>query len=335
MRALLLVLLAISTVAGDPVVHSQPVTFSHDGVTLHGTLFWPDSSARVPAVVAFHDASIGNADAALYRHLRDGLPGIGVAVLLFDRRSDASSVGFETLAGDGIAGARAIARLPQIDASCIGYWGISQGGWLSLMAGVRDPAAAFAIAVSAPLVTPAAQMEYAMANRLRVLGYPESDVNAMLAARRAWTQYLRGSLPLADAVAAIEAIDTKPWFKLMYMPTGESLAAGTASNSFRLHMDVDPLKELGNLRVPTLLIYGGADLWTPVQLTVDRLRGLAATHPSVTYAVIPGASHELMFLTNDTMPTDARTLSTFSPQAPEYFMLLGSWLTRNTERCRR
>lgn len=73
------------------------------------------------------------------------------------------------------------------------------------MAGVRDPAAAFVIAVSAPLVTPAAQMEYAMANRIRVLGYPESDVNAMLAARRAWTQYLRGSLALANAVAAIGA----------------------------------------------------------------------------------------------------------------------------------
>lgn len=112
MRVVVLVLLMVGTVAADHIVHSQRITFLHDGVTLRGTLFWPDSSGPVPAVVAFHDASIGNADAPLYRHLRDGLPAIGVAVLLFDRRSDATSVGFDILAGDGIAGARAIAALP-------------------------------------------------------------------------------------------------------------------------------------------------------------------------------------------------------------------------------
>lgn len=333
MRNIVLALLASGAIGAAPQVHSQQVTFSHSGVTLHGTIYWPDSDQPVPAVVAFHDASVGRADAALYRHLRDGLPAIGIAVLLFDRRPNASGVSFETLADDGISGARAIARLPQIDPKCIGYWGLSQGGWLSLMAGVRDPSAAFVVAVSAPLVTPAVQMEFAMANRLRVLGYSASDVRAMLAARRAWTQYLRGSLSLANAVVAIEAIESKPWFDLMYMPTAQSLSAGTASNSFRLHMDVDPLSELSHMRIPALLIYGGADLWTPVDATVDRLHGLVVTHPSISYAVIPGANHELMFPVHDTMPTDPQTVSTFAPQSPAYFMLLGSWLERATQLC--
>ena len=43
---------------------------------------------------------------------------------------------------------------PSIDASRIGYWGLSQGGWLAASAAQRDPKAAFAISVSAPLVTP-------------------------------------------------------------------------------------------------------------------------------------------------------------------------------------
>lgn len=172
------------------------------------------------------------------------------------------------------------------------------------------------------------QMEYAMSNRIRVLGYPESDVSEMLAARRAWTAYLRGLEPLADAVGAMKMIENKPWFSLMYMPTAESLSSGTASNTFRLHMDVDPLPIIQNIRIPTLLIYGGADLWTPVETTVERLRALQPSHPLVEYAVIAGASHELMFPAHDTMATDPQTLGTFSPQAPAYFMLLGSWLAR-------
>jgi len=121
-------------VAGTPPVLETPVSFESHGASLHGILYRPESQAPVPAVVVLHGAEIGNADAAHYRHLREGLPAIGIAVLLFDRRGTGSSTGslddisYETLADDGIAGARAIARFPSIDAAKIGYWGLSQGG---------------------------------------------------------------------------------------------------------------------------------------------------------------------------------------------------------------
>ncbi len=205
---------------------------------------------------------------------------MGIAVLLYDRRgagqsSGKNDVSYETLADDGIAGARAIARISAIDPRRIGYWGLSQGGWLAVFAAERDPNAAFAVSVSAPLVTPEQQMEFAMANRLSVNGYSQADVDAMLAARKAWTAYLRGAAPRADAVAALSKIDAKPWFDLMYMPSANDLTSNPATSSWRKQMDDDPLAALRRVRVPVLFIYGGNDPWIPVAATIGRLEPLA------------------------------------------------------------
>lgn len=284
-------------------------------------------------MVVLHAAEVPAADAPLYAHLREGLPAIGIAVLVFDRRGTGRStgkrnVGYETFAADGIAGARAIARLPSIDPDRIGYWGLSQGGWLALFAASSDPKAAFAVCVSAPLVTPEKQMEFAMANRLRVGGYPQTDVDAMLAARAAWLGYLRGELPRSAAVTALSKIDAKPWFGLMYLPSSNELAAKPADPSVRKQLDADPLSALERVRVAALLIFGGSDPWIPVAATVDRLRTLTRVQRNVQYAVIAGADHDMRFVAHQTMDVSSAALAADVPDAPSYFTLLASWLTR-------
>ena len=68
-------------------VSVQSVVFTNEGATLHGILYLPqEKDGPVPAVVVFHGASEPLASTPLYNHLRDGLPQIGIAVLLFDRR---------------------------------------------------------------------------------------------------------------------------------------------------------------------------------------------------------------------------------------------------------
>ncbi len=323
------------SVPGTPAIKTEHVTFRNAGATLQGTLYVPDVARPVPAVVALHSASIGEADAALYRHLRQGLPAIGVAVLLFDRRGSGRSTGdartatYETLADDGIAGARAIARASGIDASRIGYWGLSQGGWLAAFAAERDPKAAFAISVSAPLVAPEAQMQFAMSNQLQLLGYSSDDVDAMLAARRALDGYAAGTVSRADAVAALTKIDTKPWFSLMYLSSPSQLPpdpSGMASQHHNMH--IDPLTAIESIHVPSLFIFGGADPWIPVTASLQRMRPLAKSHANITYAVVAGASHEMMLVAHPSMDTDAKALAGYAPDAPAYLMLLASWLTR-------
>src|SRR5579863_1272843 len=79
--------------APTTAVSVRHVSFADGGAELSGTLYVPASKERVPAVVVLHGASEPLATTPLYEHLRDGLPQIGVAVLVFDRRGSGASTG--------------------------------------------------------------------------------------------------------------------------------------------------------------------------------------------------------------------------------------------------
>src|SRR5579862_8322420 len=93
----------------NPTLPQQPFTFSNGDVKLSGTLYLPVHGDHVPAVVVFWGAQAQTREFAMYQQLATGLPAIGVAVLVFDRRGSGASGGsnahstFDDLAGDGIA----------------------------------------------------------------------------------------------------------------------------------------------------------------------------------------------------------------------------------------
>jgi uncharacterized protein len=319
-------------------VVTKTVTFANQGATLRGTLYLPVADHPVPAVVVYHGASEPLASTPLYRHLSQGLTQLGIAVLLFDRRGSGASSGknnvpYEALADDGIAGANVLRAMPQIDAAHVGYWGVSQGGWLTTFAAVRDRHAAFAIAVSAPLTSPESQMEFADANHLYALGYTKTDIADMLAARKMWTGYLRGTNTREQAVEAIAKIQGKPWYQYMYMPTVAQLK-GPAESEWRTQMDDDPIVAVKAITIPMLFILGSSDPWIPVAETAASLRAVSAKHPNISYAVIPKANHLMMVPPQKELMADAspRAVMTEVPASPAYFMLLGSWLTRTLAR---
>jgi hypothetical protein len=250
-------------VEGDPRVIAQNIQFTNGEVHLAGTAYFPESGGdHLPTIVALHDASIPAREAALYRHLREGLPAMGDAVLIYDRRGSGVSSGtlqgvdYETLADDAIAGQTALAKLPRIDPKKIGFWGLSQGGWLAVLAAQRSKSAAFAISVSAPLVTPAQQMEFATTNLLTVRGYSQASLRQMLETRKAWNSYLRGENSRDVAIEALRKVETQPWFELTFMPKTSQLATDPTLDSIRKKMNYDPVAALRQLKIPLLFIYG-------------------------------------------------------------------------------
>ena len=317
-------------VEGDPKAIAQEIQFTNGDAHLVGTLYLPEHGDHLPAVVALHGASDATRDAALYRHLREGLPAIGVAVLIYDRRGSGASSGtlkgidYETLADDAIAARNAIANVPKIDSSKTGFWGLSQGGWLAVLAAERSKNAAFAISVSAPLTTPELQMEFATTNLLTVRGYSRKDVEQMLETRKAWFGYLNGATPRAAAVEALRRAEAQPWFNLAFMPKASQLTTDPAHNSGRKELGYDPIAVVRRVKVPLLFIYGGSDPWVPVEPSVKQLRVLANQQPNIRYVVVPKANHEMMFVEHDTMAFGEKTMN--APEAPEYFMLMASWL---------
>jgi dipeptidyl aminopeptidase/acylaminoacyl peptidase len=319
-------------VAGTPAVISQDVRFANAGANLVGTVYLPSVGDHLPAVVVLHHAGAATREAGLYRHLREGLPALGFAVLIYDRRGSGQSSGslrgvdYETLADDAVAGQHALAKLSRIDPARIGFWGLSQGGWLAVLAAGRSRDAAFAISVSAPLVTADEQMQFATSNLLLIRGYSQEDVREMLETRKAWIGYLRGIRSRAAAADALARAQSKPWFDLTYMPKASEL---TNNPAIRRKMDDDPGEAVLKVKVPLLFLYGGSDPWVPVAQSIHRLKALSSRQPSIEIAVVAKANHELMFPAKETMEVDAGTNQNVAPESPTYFILLGSWLSRH------
>jgi hypothetical protein len=143
----------------------------------------------VPVVVVTHAASSPTRDLPLYRHLIELLPTLGVAAFVYDRRGSGASGGearrerLPTLADDAIAAQRMLEKLPAVDPRRIGFWGLSQEAGSPCWRQHEALPTAFVISVSAPMTTPDAQMNFAVANLLSVEGYSHADVEQAVGAR--------------------------------------------------------------------------------------------------------------------------------------------------------
>jgi dipeptidyl aminopeptidase/acylaminoacyl peptidase len=154
----------------------------------------------------------------------------------------------------------------------------------------------------------------------------------MLETRKAWTDYLKGKASRETAVNALQKIETQPWFELAFMPKASQLTADPEHNSWRKEMDEDPIAAVRKVEIPLLFIYGGSDPWIPVAQSVQQLRSLTTQQHNIQYAVVPNANHEMMYLEHDTMPFGEKTMNERAPQAPEYFMVMSSWLCRQSKK---
>ena len=315
------------------IVISEERQFQSGGVSLSGSLHLPKGSGPFPAIIALHSASSATRDLPLYRHLKDLLPALDYAVFIYDRRGSGESAGqragaaFHQLADDGVAALRMLAANKRIDARRIGFWGLSQGGWLSVLAASRAPQAAFAISVSAPLVTPDIQMNFAVGNILRVRGFSDADIAAAIRTRTAVDDFMRGKKDRASVEKLLADGAGKPWFKHSYI---SPMLADPARSQWAREIALDPVTTLDQLQCPTLMLFGADDPWVPAARSAEILKSMAAKKPNVTYAVIAGANHEMATKVAPKDELDPANASAFAPDAPAYFGILANWLRSNT-----
>ncbi|MBO4813814.1 MAG: alpha/beta fold hydrolase [Muribaculaceae bacterium] len=129
---------------------TEDVTFSHDGVTLAGTLTKPTEGAKHPAVVLVTGSGPQDRNETIMRHkpflvIADYLTRQGIAVLRYDDRGVGRSsiaTGFETtldLAQDAMAAVRYLRGRDDIDASKVGIIGHSEGGLIAMINAAEYP----------------------------------------------------------------------------------------------------------------------------------------------------------------------------------------------------
>lgn len=304
--------------------------FASGGRTLAGTLHLPAGNARpVPAVVVTHSASSPLRDASLYAHLKTILPAMGIAVFVYDRRGSGDSGtqdaggDFQLLADDAIAAVRSLKADPRIDPRRIGTWGLSQGGWISVLAAARSRDIAFVVSASAPVVTADVQMIFSSTNHLRAHGYPQAEIDQMVATRKAVDDYMRGTGTREAAQRLLDAATAKPWFKYLYM--GRTFKDREVSG-WRREIENDPLENLEGVRVPLLVLYGADDAVVPVARSVERLRDIAARMPRMQVHVVAGADHAMQTAAGLDTSLDPDKDGTERPDSAEYFAVLAGWL---------
>jgi pimeloyl-ACP methyl ester carboxylesterase len=302
-------------------VETEDVRLETDGAVLAGTLRLPETPSPAPVVVGVHGAEGGTRDFHLFRHLETTLPPAGVGTLLFDRRGEGESTGdaggmsYERLAADVCAWLRLLAGDDRVDASRLGLWGISQGGWIAPLAAAGSEAA-FLVAVSAAGVTPGAQMDFATRALLREAGHGEEAVEQALALRRAMDAVSAGAMPVAEAQALLDAAVAEPWFRLAFVPPEAALI----DPSWREEMEFDIRPALRRLDLPVLLFFGEHDRWIPVAESADVWRAELGPEADLTVVSLPGTGHAA------TLAADPNDWLEAGPVSPDYERTLLAWL---------
>jgi uncharacterized protein len=146
------------------------ISFDNQDAQLVGTLYLPNRPAPSPGIVIVHGS--GRFWRRFYHVFADHLVRAGYAVLLYDKRGVGASSGhyegannvstenIELLASDASAALRALAHCREVRPDAVGFWGISQAGWIIPRAAVLNGHAAFMVIVSGPTTTTGEELEY-------------------------------------------------------------------------------------------------------------------------------------------------------------------------------
>lgn len=208
-------------------VGTENITFESDGYKLSGTLYLPETTGPVAAVVLPQQAGTATRDNPLYQQKVRLFNSLGYAAFVYDRRGRGESEGpektpsYEALAEDAVAAKQAIARHQGVDAEKVGFWGLSQSGWISMMAANKSDAA-FVVIVSSPLTTPEEQMDFLAYNYVLFSHDEEAASKALSVRQLATTDYFEGTATFSEVQKEIKEIEDKPWFKYAFIPNSEN-----------------------------------------------------------------------------------------------------------------
>jgi pimeloyl-ACP methyl ester carboxylesterase len=269
---------ALSTVTDIRASRGQAMTeevWSHAG--LGGTFAGPAPGAPPgPAVLIIVGSGPTDRDGNgplistdMYRKLAAGLAEAGIRSLRYDKRGQGGSAGlvarqedlrFEQYVGDAIEAMRDLAA--RKDVSSVVIAGHSEGGLVAILAARQAPVAGLVV-LSA--------FGRSLADGLR-----EQLRTAILPALQPQAFAIIDVLARGGRVAEVPP-ELAPLFHPSLQPY------------FASFMNIDPAKELAQVKMPALLLYGARDL----QVSLAHRDALAAARPDAQVVTLPEANHIL------------------------------------------
>ena len=313
-------------------IFEERIEFIAENDTLVGYLSKPKNRTTFPVIVVLHSASHGHHDNDLYNHLEATMNEIGIGVFTYDRRGSGESTGnfnsasLEMLAQDAINAIKKLKTRNDVICDEMGFFGISQGGWLAPLAYAIAPQdISFMILLSSSGVSPARQMEYSAVTTLKMNNYPDSVITTAKYLRNITNDYYRGNRERGPTQLEIDKYRQKPWFSDVYLPWRGNLPEDVAVTKWIHEMDFNPQKYFEKVNIPVALFYGETDRWVPIDesiavwKTVFRKNG----HSNFRIHRIKTAGH-MMIENEDKNPTQEII-------SDQYTSLLKKWVTEQVK----
>lgn len=281
----------------------EAVTFQNEsaGITLAGSLTYPESEDPHPAVVLLSGSGPQRRDSEVANHklflvLADHLTRQGVAVLRYDERgvgdsdgtfSDATS---EDFASDAAAAVRFLHEHPAVDCEKVGLLGMSEGGLVAPMVHTQREPVSFLVLMAGPAV-PGHEILVEQSSQIAAAqGTLPSTVDSVRQMQRRLIEVVRTE---SDSATIAERL--RPMLEKQGA-NDENIDLQLAQMTgpwFRFFVKHDPAPVLRRVDVPVLALYGSKDLQVPPDQNAEPMRSALTAAPTddVTVRVLDGLNH--------------------------------------------
>lgn len=321
----------------DPFTDRE-VSFANGPVVLSGTLRMPKGDGPFPAVVLVHGSGPGEREQ--YSVMVSFFSRLGLATLAYDKRGcgnsggDWKKVDLEELAGDALAGVKWLRAQSGIDSRKVGFWGISQGGWITPLAAAMEPGIpAFVINSSGPGTSLRRQDTFMMRNTLRFQGMAQEDIDLAITALNTLYDFGRGRATAEALDTIMDKVRANPKLSALAIPPARDIspeklyarqAVGDPAWFFHLDPDHDALAPYRRLRCPLLVTYGRLDYTVPVEESVRLINQTLkeAGHTDYQVQVLETAGHGFAVMRPDQATSPVQP----GRMAPEFFGTIEKWL---------
>lgn len=316
-----------------------PFEFASDGNRLRGFIDMPATTGRHPAIVIVHGSGTtdvirgGGPYNGSYEDMRAAFRSAGIAAVVWDKAGNGCSDGryihaddVYARANEVVAAVKALQGRDDIDASRIGAWGISQGGWVAPIAAVRSSGIKYLILVSGPGKGFFSTWAYQAINQLRADGVPEQEAKAAVATMRRALVVMQAGGTYEEFTQASRPLLKYPVFGKQLGITGgtpETYAKGQSPPFMRI-WTTSADTYLSELDVPLLAIFGDRDDKIDWRESVRAYREAygRAGNRDLTIKVFENASHDLF-----AAGAEKTAQSPPAPQlVPGYLATMIAWL---------
>lgn len=307
----------------QPIPMQQEIQIPYSQGVLTGMLMIPSLRGQHPAVVLLAGSGSADRNVSYLLPVREHLVQHGIATLVFDKPGLGGSTGdwrHQTFY-DRVEQARAavtyLQQRAEINPRQIGFYGISQGAWISLLAAATYPEIPFIIPISGPGMMPVDQDVYYIEHVLRAEGHSESQIQQAVRYVQDVLRAAYRDAQYSEVTAKIlPAVQHEPWYPYYAIPDVDMW------EYFRRNakLNYDPLTWLTNVKCPVLAMFGAEDLLLPVETSVAVYQDCLAKagNKDVTIKVFANAGHLI-------------TVPPADELAPGFLESIIDWLVRRVE----